>query len=367
MTLKNPPLGLQNAGATHTAEVHRAAYGGLIAGSFSASPSLRARGGIHPWQGGVYRVQQAASPNMSVDVLSGMAFVTGTQSNVQSVYAVVNDATVNLAITTADPSNPRIDIVVLKVEDTFYSGVTDLASLAVVVGTPSGSPAAPSAPANSIVLAQVAVGAGVTSIVNANITDTRSYYAATGGTIYCTSSTRPGSGTVPTGQVIYETDTTRFNLWNGSAWTWPLPRGRVGGRRSIGNVATVLGTNSGPSEYLVGFDSGSLTLEANRSFEFLISMFCLTTVSATTTCGFLLRETNLVGTSRLFVTHAFGVVSSLTNKTGRSLFETGGSPVTVTLVLTALTSSGTIDIRQGDSARPVFIEVNDLGPSGRIL
>jgi hypothetical protein len=43
----------------------------------------------------------------------------------------------------------------------------------VVAGTPAGSPSAPATPANSISLATIAVAAGATTIVTANITDTR--------------------------------------------------------------------------------------------------------------------------------------------------------------------------------------------------
>jgi hypothetical protein len=88
-------------------------------------------------------------------------------------YVGYNDATVVLSITTADPTNPRIDRVCLTVNDAYYTGALNNAVLQVVAGTPAGSPVAPALPANSISLATVAVGAGATAITNANITDTR--------------------------------------------------------------------------------------------------------------------------------------------------------------------------------------------------
>jgi hypothetical protein len=153
-----------------------------------------------------------------VNVASGQVYVPGTEGATQFVYSCVNDATKNLTITASDPTNPRIDIVVAKVQDTAYSGGVNSWSLAVVAGTPSGSPAVPTAPANSVTLAHVAVAAGVTSIVNANITDKRPFAAALGGVIPCTNATRPTN--IPASQLIYETDTDFWYYQNASAaWT----------------------------------------------------------------------------------------------------------------------------------------------------
>jgi hypothetical protein len=88
-------------------------------------------------------------------------------------YVTYNDASVVLSLTTADPTNPRIDLVCATVNDAYYTGSLNNVVLQVVTGTPAGSPVAPALPANSITLATVAVGAGATAITNANITDTR--------------------------------------------------------------------------------------------------------------------------------------------------------------------------------------------------
>ena len=88
-------------------------------------------------------------------------------------YTTYNDATTVLSITTANPTNPRIDLVCATVRDAYYTGAFNDVILQVVAGTPAGSPVAPTLPANSISLATVAVGAGATAITNANITDTR--------------------------------------------------------------------------------------------------------------------------------------------------------------------------------------------------
>lgn len=132
---------------------------------------------------GMLQVTQNSTANMSVNVGAGEAFVPGTQVsnvsghtfNTQGIYFCLNDSTVNLTVTAADPTNPRIDLVVLQVIDTQYSGASDGAQLAVVTGTPAASPVAPSAPSNSITLARISVPANATSITSGDITDERAY------------------------------------------------------------------------------------------------------------------------------------------------------------------------------------------------
>lgn len=212
MTELNPCGFLQNAGTTHTAEQMRDWHGLISAGSVS-SLSLIPRGGINPVLGNALSVTQTGSPSMAVVIKSGFALIPGTEGSKQGVYSVGNDADVTLSITAAHPTLPRIDIVCFKVQDTAYSGGVNSSSLVVVTGTAAASPAAPAAPANSLTMAQVAVAAAATTIVNANITDTRYYLAGPGGVIQCTSTTRPGTGTIPFGTPIYETDT-------GKRWHW---------------------------------------------------------------------------------------------------------------------------------------------------
>jgi hypothetical protein len=116
----------------------------------------------------------ANSPaGMSVVVASGWAAIVGTTQANMGVYTVYNDASTTLTITTADPTNPRIDRVVATVQDAYYSGAFNDVIFQVIAGTPAGSPVAPATPANSISLATVAVGAAVTQINSGNITDTR--------------------------------------------------------------------------------------------------------------------------------------------------------------------------------------------------
>lgn len=158
MTLRTPPSWLQNG--SHPAENDRLTTQALWATTgIIKSDSLA--------------VTQNSPAGLSVLVASGWAAIVGTTQANMGTYVGYNDATVVLSITTADPTNPRIDRVCLTVNDAYYTGALNNAVLQVVAGTPAGSPVAPALPANSISLATVAVGAGATAITNANITDTR--------------------------------------------------------------------------------------------------------------------------------------------------------------------------------------------------
>lgn len=118
-------------------------------------------------------VTQNSPAGMSVKVATGWAAIIGTIQANMGAYVAYNDAQTTLTVTTADPTNPRIDRVVVTVRDAYYSGAYNDVIFQVLAGTPAGSPVAPAIPDNSISLATIAVGAGVTSITTANITDTR--------------------------------------------------------------------------------------------------------------------------------------------------------------------------------------------------
>jgi hypothetical protein len=113
------------------------------------------------------KVTQSLTPGMSVLVAPGTAYFYGSGTNANVMYEFYSDANETVTIGTAGVS-ARIDIICLKVDAS-----TGVASIVAVAGTPSGSPAVPATPASHYKLAEVAVGAGVTTITNANITSTR--------------------------------------------------------------------------------------------------------------------------------------------------------------------------------------------------
>lgn len=104
-------------------------------------------------------------PGMSIIVATGTAMVQGRFCE--------NDAALTMTISTAHSTYARIDRVVVRLSA--VSGRT--IDIVVIAGTPAASPVAPALTQTSgiweIPLAQIAVGAGVTSILTANITDQR--------------------------------------------------------------------------------------------------------------------------------------------------------------------------------------------------
>jgi hypothetical protein len=158
MTVRTPPSWLQNG--SHPAENDRLTTQALWAttGIINSASLL---------------VHQNTPAGLSVVVDSGWAAIVGTVQANMGTYVTYNDASVVLSLNTADPTNPRIDLICATVNDAYYTGSLNNVVIQAVAGTPAGSPVAPSLPANSISLATVAVGAGATAITNANITDTR--------------------------------------------------------------------------------------------------------------------------------------------------------------------------------------------------
>lgn len=127
------------------------------------------------------QVTALSTPNMSVDVSSGQVWVPGTLSTQQGQYYGLNNATLNVLVPGSDPTNPRIDLIAVVVDDAAYGQASTGWDIVDVPGTPASSPTIPTAPANSIVLAQIAVNAAVSSITSADITDVRPI-ASIGGT-----------------------------------------------------------------------------------------------------------------------------------------------------------------------------------------
>lgn len=145
--------------------------------------SLTGRGGVRRVVGDEFLVTASSPAALTVEVARGMAFVQGSYTSTQGVYTVVNDGIFSLSIGTAHSSLQRIDLIVLEVLDATYAGVSNVAQVRVLQGTPGASPAPPTAIGSFIALAQVLVPPGAVSIVSANITDLRPFSAGLGAPI----------------------------------------------------------------------------------------------------------------------------------------------------------------------------------------
>lgn len=96
-------------------------------------------------------VEANGTPDMAVDVSAGVV----RQGGVTKYVAL----SANLALTAADATNPRIDLIVVN-----SSGV-----VAKVDGTAAASPVAPDLPADNIELARISVPANDTTIAQSQI------------------------------------------------------------------------------------------------------------------------------------------------------------------------------------------------------
>ena len=157
MALRTPPSWLQNG--SHTAENDRLTTTGSLWGSTGIVRSAD--------------LAATAGSGLNLNVAAGWAAILGNYQTNMGTYMVYNDGTTTATITTADATNPRIDVVCITVSDAAYSGSLNQVAINVVKGTAASSPTVPSTPTNSIALAQVAVAAGATTISSGNITDVR--------------------------------------------------------------------------------------------------------------------------------------------------------------------------------------------------
>ncbi|MCL4418375.1 MAG: hypothetical protein M1365_17105 [Actinobacteria bacterium] len=112
---------------------------------------------------------------LAVRVNSGEAWIQG--------FWYQNTAYLTKSLAAADPTNPRIDRVVLRLDTVTNFKI----SIEVLTGTPAVSPTAPAltqtASTYEISLAQVSVLANATSVNNAKITDERTYATSPAGDI----------------------------------------------------------------------------------------------------------------------------------------------------------------------------------------
>ena len=148
---------------------------------------LIVRSGVIGLGAGDLLVTQQTSPDMSVKIAIGRAWVKGTGNG----YPIRSDAATTVTIGANASGNPRKDAIVIYVNlsasvNTDGSGVITAVA---VQGTPAGSPTSPNdatiqaaigASNPFIRVADVTVASGASSIVNANILDTRAPVALLG-------------------------------------------------------------------------------------------------------------------------------------------------------------------------------------------
>lgn len=199
MALISPPWAVQNG--THSAKAARQVVDALTRGSAGVVDALS----VSP---------TSPTPDMQVHVSAGTAIVPVTSEAFGGSWAVANDNTVDLTVAAANPVDPRIDVVVLRVRDSALIGGTDNDVIfSIVQGTPAVTPVAPATPANALALANITVAAAATQITSGNINTNIRLYAP-GGPVhrYRTGQTV----TVQTGRQYYNITSQRWEIAQGS-------------------------------------------------------------------------------------------------------------------------------------------------------
>lgn len=339
MPVQSLPWSIQ--GQTHPAEIaraHTAALMGAPIDAFTNAIQTNAAIGAHgviATGSGQFQVTQNGTPNMSVNVAQGRAVIRAgnAASTLAGVYTVLNDAPVNVAISAADPTNPRIDLVVVQVRNAAeYGEAANDVRITVITGTPAAVPATPSLALfpNALVLAEVRVNAAVSSITNANITDRRSYASAIGGMLRGLSTNRPAASS---GQLYFDLDTATPQLFSTAAWN-PLATAITAQTTSISWV-NIGSTPAGTLTYtLIG---------GNTGLPFKVLVFALNITAGTATASATPTGITLPFTSA--VAYRQPVIAHLTNNTNIVVGYLGSSAAT--LVFTK-TNTGT-QFTAGDS------------------
>ena len=219
---------------------------------------------------GDLKVTPIGTPSMGVQVAAGRAIIAGTEASTQGNYIAFNDATITVSIATASASLPRIDLIVLTVQDAYYSGANNQVIAQAITGTPGSSPVAPSAPNNSIILAQVAVAASTTAITSGNITDTR-VLASQSDTVVTASAVGANSLTVntinsQTGKAIQVNNSSGVQTFAVSpAGTVTFPDGSTQSSAATYDPNLTVNTQSGTSYTFIVSDAQKLITTTNAS------------------------------------------------------------------------------------------------------
>lgn len=132
--------------------------------------------GVAPMTG-AFAVNEAGTPDMTVDVTAGTAYVTATPTGQGSqLLRVVSSATESVTINANSTGGTRYDWIYLQIDATNAAAPNSTGSNVASLVTQRSTTLATDSngtPANSYAIAVVTVANGASSITNANITDKR--------------------------------------------------------------------------------------------------------------------------------------------------------------------------------------------------
>ncbi|RMB85627.1 hypothetical protein [Streptomyces shenzhenensis] len=216
MAVINPPTWMQAgsypAGNDRLALTALLAYPGF---QVDESTPMRIRQGVKPsYTNQQLKVRAAPTPNMTVIVSAGFAFVDQHDAGGVGAYVCVNDGDVTLNVQPAGGAGQyRRDTVVASVYDAEYAGSASEWRLEIIQGpyaTSAGATVRGTLPSNAQILADITVGPSQTSVAAANITDIRQFSVALGGVMPVFSNMSPPRP--HPGQLLYLMDTDVFEV-----------------------------------------------------------------------------------------------------------------------------------------------------------
>lgn len=220
--------------------------------------------GVRLEAGSPLLVQAQSTPAMSVRVNTGWA----KRSN----YLAQSDAVENVTVPAANASNPRIDLIVMRWRDTESGDSESSAKVELVQGTPAAVPQTPSLTNMVVVvLAEVYVAAGTTTIAGSAITDRRVLADQYGRAAWQYS--RSANQSIANGQLVdvalttKEVDTDGWGL-SGGGLVVPVNglylvsgrNGWVAGGSSRGGRITLDGNEITPTHYRSPTSSNALSM-----------------------------------------------------------------------------------------------------------
>ncbi|MEV5659791.1 hypothetical protein [Streptomyces flaveolus] len=234
MAIINPPMWMQ--AGSYPARNDRLALTALLSYpgfAVDEATPLRIRQGVKPsYQNYQLKVRPAPTPNMTVIVSAGFAYVDQHDTGGQGTYICVNDGDVTLQVPPAGTAGQyRKDTVVASVYDGEYAGSSSEWRLEVIQGPYAASAGATvrgTLPPNAQVLADLSIGPSQTAVAAGNIADLRNYSVAAGGIVPVASNIAPNR--LHPGQTMYltDTDTFKYGKQDGTVGTLREDSGWIG-------------------------------------------------------------------------------------------------------------------------------------------
>ncbi|MFG2046129.1 hypothetical protein ACGFIW_01695 [Micromonospora sp. NPDC048935] len=291
----------------------------------------------------------------------GVACVDPGLTTPQGPYWVSIPAAETHTLTAADASNPRKDIIVLRVYDHVEdSSGLRLARTEYLVGTPNPSPVRPTVLPGMLRLATIdvpKVGSG-----SAVVTNDAAYTVAAGAILPVRAATDIAAGVA--GRYRHRLDTGILEQDTGTVWRradWWSAWGRISGRRWDAGPTVVLATiSAGAGEQFSNMATASTALVAGRSYEIHAAPR--------------LKATGVAGDVNLRLSHDGGgyvgyKATTLPNTSGTYEVDLWGVYNCVAtesrafgLNIVASASTGVIAYA-GAATGPVLIEITDVGPT----